>query len=156
MHTNDPSITSVADATLNLCREFAHTALLLVRMPEPDIPLVPARVSAIVMMLTTARLICKAQPRPDDPFHDAVFQVYESTLQKLSEKLIRDLCPEMAATIDARMRASLSRESTINSLRALAEGAAKDGKIIPEIVEPDEDDGLRQDEPDEDEGEGDE
>ena len=126
-----PDASSPLDTTLSLCREFAHTALLLVRMPEPDIPLVPARVSAIVMMLTTARLICKAQPRPDDQLQDAVFQVYESTLQKLSEQLVRDLCPEMVPGIEAEMRRSSSRESTISSLRALADQAAKDGKLIP-------------------------
>ena len=126
-----PDASSPLETTLSLCREFAHTALLLVRMPEPDIPLVPARVSAIVMMLTTARLICKAQPRPDDQLQDAVFQVYESTLQKLSEQLVRDLCPEMVPGIEAEMRRSSSRESTISSLRALADQAAKDGKLIP-------------------------
>ena len=150
MPTNDPSITSVADATLNLCRDFAHTALLLVRMPEPDIPLVPARVSAIVMMLTTARLICKAQPRPDDQLQDAVFRAYESTLQKLSEQLVRDLCPEMAAAVNAQMRASSSRESTIASMKSLMRQAAKTGRIVKSpatilpIIEP------------EDDGEGDE
>ena len=155
MPANDPSITPGVDATLNLCREFAHTALLLVRMPEPDIPLVPARVSAIVMMLTTARLICKGQPRPDDQLQDAVFRAYESTLQKLSEQLVRDLCPEMAAAVDAQMRASSSRESTISSLRALADQAAKDGKLIPPPGWVDEGP-ADEDEPDEDEGEGDE
>jgi hypothetical protein len=120
MPANDFSMTPDLDATINLCRELARTVLILVRMYDPEQPAVRARVSAIVMLLASARLICKAEP-PLEEMPSEVLKLYESTLQKLSEQLVRNLVPELAAQIDAEMAraGSSSRESTIASLRAL-------------------------------------
>ena len=125
MPANDLSTMSGMEATLNLCREFARTALVLVRMSDPEQPAVRARISAIVMLMTSARLICKAE-HPLEEIPREVLKICEDTFQKLSEQLARDLVPELAAQIDAEMAragAGSSRESTIASLRALASPA---------------------------------
>lgn len=138
------------ETTLALAREFARTVLAIVRMPDPEQPAVRARATAITLLLTSARLICKCVP-PIDPIPTAILTAYEETFQKLSEQLVRDLLPEEAERIDAELLASRdsepssSRDRTIASLKALAETAAKDGKIIKPppafLSEPEGDDG---------------
>ena len=109
--------------------ELARTALGLIRLVTPSMPMAEARVEAITLLLTSCRMICNAVP-PLPPEQTAVMKVYEKDFRIAAEGLVRELLPELAEYFDLRQA-----NSRIEAAKADVRGSLQ--KLIPEIEEDD-------------------